>query len=175
MTRMGGLAVVSGLFFLVILALGLVYAYRVQTPAIPAVPYAAVLGELEQGRVRTVDVEGGRATVTLVDGTRQQTTVPDNGQSGQSLMQAVAERNRADPARPVELRFSSGSPPNSGLAIVYLLPVLFFLAFPLLYVARSWRARSSPPYEALSRLADLRDRGILTEDEFLREKRRLLR
>ena len=37
------------------------------------------------------------------------------------------------------------------------------------------RARAPQRYEALSRLADLRDRGVLTEDEFLREKRRYLK
>lgn len=171
MTRMGGLAVVSGLFFLVILALGILYAYRAQTPAVPTVPYSGVISELQGGRVRSVVIEDGRATITLVDGTRQQATAPDDGQS---LAQAVAERNRADPAHPVDLVYSSGSPPNSGLPIVYLLPTLI-LIFPLLYLARSMRARSPLPYEALSRLADLRDRGVITEDEFLREKRRILK
>lgn len=37
--------------------------------------------------------------------------------------------------------------------------------------------RSATPdrYASLGRLADLRDRGVFTEDEFQREKRRLLR
>ena len=172
MTRMGGLAVACGLFFLVILALGLLYAYRSQSPAVPTVPYSAVLIELQNGRVRSVVIADGRATLTLLDGTTQQAPLPDNGEP---LARTIEDRNRADPAHPVDLRFSSGSPPNSGLAIGYLLPALIFL-FPLLYIARS-RARSHtpPPYEALSRLADLRDRGVLTEDEFLREKRRLLK
>jgi hypothetical protein len=35
--------------------------------------------------------------------------------------------------------------------------------------------RAPDPYERLARIADLRDRGVLTEEEFQREKRRLLK
>ena len=172
MTRMGGLAVASGLFFLVILALGLLYAYRSQSPAVPTVPYSAVLTEIQNGRVRSVLLDDGRATLTLVDGTTQLATLPDNGEP---LARMIDDRNRVDPAHRVELRFGGATPANANPVFVVLLPLLF-LAFPLVYFANAAaRGRGPQRYEALARLAELRDRGALTEEEFAREKRRLLK
>jgi hypothetical protein len=47
----------------------------------------------------------------------------------------------------------------------------------LIFLAASAFARSRGPqrYELLARLGDLKDRGLITEEEFQREKRRLLR
>ena len=173
MTRTGGLGVAAAILLTVVLALGLLYAYRSQSPAVPPVPYSALLNEVQQGRVRLVEIEDGRVTVTLVDNTRQQTTAPDNGDT---LARAVQDHNHADPAHPIDLRVSSGPQPNPVPAILFaILPVLV-LALPLLYIASvAARARRPQRYEALSRLADLRDRGAITEDEFLNEKRRLLK
>jgi hypothetical protein len=173
MTRTGGLGVAASILLTVVLALGLLYAYRAQSPAIPAVPYSAALGAIQDGRVRVVEIEDGRATLTLFDGTRQQSTAADNGEA---LVRAVQDRNHADPAHPIDLRVGSGTAPNQGPVVLFVLLPVLALALPLLYIASTaTRARRPQRYEALSRLADLRDRGANTEDEFLNEKRRLLK
>ena len=168
----GALGLAATLLLSVLLGVVLLYAYRSQSPTIQIVPYTAALGALESGRLRSVVIEDGRATLAFIDGTTQQATLPDNGES---YARAIADHNHLDAAHPIDLRFSSGSPPGSGLPLVYILPPLI-LIFPLVYIARSLaRPRTPAAYEALSRLADLRDRGVITEDEFQREKRRLLK
>ena len=173
MTRTGGLGVAAAILLTVVLGVGLLYAYRSQSPAVPAVPYPAVLNEMQQGRVRSIAIEDSHAAVTLIDATQQQVTLPDNGES---LVHAIQDRNAADPAHPIDVRFSSGPQPNAGPLILIVILPLLVLALPLLFVASvAARARRPQRYEALSRLADLRDRGVVTEDEFLREKRRILK
>jgi len=172
MTRTGGLGVAASILLTVFLAIGLLYAYRSQSPAIPAVPYSAALGAIQDGRVRVVEIEDGRATLTFVDGTRQQSTGADNGEA---LVRAVQDRNHADPAHPIDLRVASGPAPNQGPVVLFVILPLLVLALPLLYIASATRAQRPQHYEALSRLADLRDRGVVTEEEFKREKRRLLK
>lgn len=173
MTRTGGLGVAAAILLTVFLAVGLLYAYRSQSPAIPAVPYPVTLDEVQQGRVRQVEIDDGHATLTLFDGSRQQSTSPDNGDA---LARAVEDHNHADPAHSIDLRVSSGAAPNPGPLVLFVLLPVLVLALPLLYIASAAaRARRPLRYEALSRLADLRDRGAITEDEFLNEKRRLLK
>ncbi len=72
---------------------------------------------------------------------------------------------------------SPDSPPFVGVVLA-LLPLFALIA---LILVAAWAfsrsvSRSSGPrrVEALAKLADLRDRGALTEDEFQREKQRLL-
>ena len=173
MTRTGGLGVAAALLLIVVLALGLLYAYRSQSPAIPSVPYSAAVGAIQDGSIRAVEIEDGRATLNFADGRRQQATVPDNGDA---LVRAVIDHNRADPAHLIELHFASGAAPNPTFGYLYgLLPILIAAVVVLFSASQFARARAPQRYEALSRLADLRDRGVLTEDEFLREKRRYLK
>ena len=55
-----------------------------------------------------------------------------------------------------------------------LLPLLVIVALVLLAAYAFARARAPERYETLARLADLRDRGAIDEEEFQREKRRIL-
>jgi uncharacterized membrane protein len=59
--------------------------------------------------------------------------------------------------------------------LLALLPILLLAALVLLAAYALSRSRRGDAYEQLARIADLRDRGVLSEDEFQREKRRLLR
>jgi hypothetical protein len=173
MTRTGGLGVAAALLLIVVLAVGLLYAYRAQSPAIPAVPYSAAIGAIQDGRVRIVEIDDGRATLTFIDGSRQQAAGPDNGDA---LARAVEDHNRADPSHPINLLVSSGAVPNPNFGYIYALLPIMIAVVVTLYAAQQWtRSRAPQRYEALSRLADLRDRGVLTEEEFLREKRRFLK
>ena len=164
------LLVVIALF---VIGLGLLYAYRSQTPAVPSVSLAQVFSEIQDGRVRAVTIEGDRATVVLTDGRTEQTTVPN----GDLIVRAVTDRNQADPAHPIALRFSQTSPDFSVASSVFLslLPLLLVVALILLAASALARARGPQRYELLARLGDLKDRSVITEEEFQREKRRLLR
>ncbi len=162
------------LIVLFVVGIGLLYAYRAQTPAVPEVSLSQALTELQQGRVRAVTIEGNRATFILIDGRTEQTPVP---LPPDLLVRAVAERNQADPAHPTELRFSQTSPDFSvGSSILLsLLPLLVIVALILFAASAFARTRAPQRYELLARLGDLKDRGVITEEEFQREKRRLLR
>jgi hypothetical protein len=169
------------LVVLFVVGLGSLYAYRAQTPAVPTVSLAQVLTEIQEGRVRAVTIEGNRATVVLADGRTEQTTLPGPdagpGQVGAVLSRAVTDRNQADPAHQIALRFTQTSPEFSvGSSILLsILPLLLLVALILLAASAFARSRAPQRYELLARLGDLKDRGVITEDEFQREKRRLLR
>jgi Short C-terminal domain len=171
-----GFAIVAAVVLVLLFGLALLYAYRSQSPAIPTVPMTALLAQVQQGRVASVVIEDGRATATLIDHSQQRASVPGNGED---LARAIEEHNRADPAHPVVLHDDSAMPP--GIFVLFpvlltvLLPVLVILALIQFAASAFARARVPQPYEALGRLADLRDRGVLTEEEFQREKRRLLK
>jgi ATP-dependent Zn protease len=169
-----GIGVVAAVALVVVLGVGLLYAYRSQTPAMPAVSYTQALSEIQNGQVRSVVIEGQRATLTLADGTHQQLTVPDNGDG---LRTAVTDRSRADPTRPIDLRYSA-EPPGALMfvpVLVSLVPLLVLIALILLAASVVSRSRAPQRFEALARLGDLRDRGVLTEEEFQREKTRILK
>lgn len=168
------LRVLLVLVVLFVVGLGLLYAYRAQTPAGPTVALAQVLTEIQDGRVRAVTVEGNRGTIVLTDGRTEFVTVPDRDDS---LARAVMERNRVNPAQ-IELLYAQSLPAFTTLVSVLLsfLPLLLLMA--LIFLAAAVLARSRAPqrrYELLARLGDLKARGVITEEEFQREKRRLLR
>src|SRR5712691_8997688 len=89
------------LIVLFVVGLGLLYAYRAQTPAVPEVSLTQVLTGIQDGRVRAVTIEGSRATVVLTDGSTELTTVPN----ADVLMRAITDRNQADPAHQISMRF----------------------------------------------------------------------
>lgn len=169
------LAVVAGIALVVLLPFGLLYAYRTQAPATQTISYPAAIDAVQQGRVHSVRIEGDRVTLTLNDGTTQHTDAPDAG--ALALRSQVEGHNRADPAHPTDLRYGGGDPGIFGLVplLLSLIPLLILVAFVCLAALALAHARAPQRYEALARLADLRDRGALTEDEFQREKLKILK
>ena len=166
---------VAVLILAVVLGLGLLYAYRSQTPAIPQIAMTQAIQEIQQARVSDVGIEGNRATLALVDDTREVVSLPDPV-TASPLVQAVIEYNRANPSRPITLRFDQGTPfPGAAVGILLsLLPLVVLVALVVALAALLARSARSDRYERLARAADLRDRGVLTEDEFQREKRKIL-
>lgn len=162
------------LCLLVLLGIALLYAYRAQSPAAQQIPVTAAVAEVQGGQVRSVVIEGNRATITLGDGSRQETTMSDRDDS---VARAVADFNsqqRRTP--PIELRYEQDSRFLLAAPIlVSLLPLLLLLVLILALASLLNRGRAGRRYEDLARIADLRDRAVLTEEEFQREKRRLLR
>lgn len=84
---------------------------------------------------------------------------------GYGLLYAYRSSSPQQPASPVI--------GVAGLLVVVLVVVLVVAI--IVAVARAMSgAKTGDRYEALSKLADLRDRGVVSEDEFEREKRRIL-
>jgi len=161
------------LLLLVILGVGLLYAYRAQSPAMRQISYTEAVTQIQNGQIQRVAIQGERARITRTDGSVEEVTLPDGGQL---LVQAVTDRNRADPAHAVALQYDQSSPSLGlwGSVLLSLLPLLLLIALVLLASRAFTRGRSGDRYDALRRAADLRDRGVLTEEEFQREKKRLL-
>ena len=162
------------LIALFVLGLGLLYAYRSQTPAVPSVSLTKVLSDIQDGRVRAVTIEGDRATVVLTAGPTEQTTVPN----ADVLVRAVSDRNQAvGTAQQIALRYSQTSQDFSVVGSIFLsvLPLLLLVGLILLAASAFARSRLPQRYELLGRLGDLKARGLITDEEFQREKRRLLR
>ena len=88
---------------LVVLGLGLLYAYRSQTPAVPEVDISQALQDINAGRIRVVTISGSRATLEFRDSSthKEQTTVP---QPDNILAPAVSNYNAAHPSQAIELR-----------------------------------------------------------------------
>jgi ATP-dependent Zn protease len=151
----------------------LLYAYRSQSPAVQAVPMTQAVSEIQDGRVGEVVIEENRATLTLRDGSRQVTNVPF---PDDTLVRAVAQRNQSDPSHPIQLRTQQQSSPLPFVisVVLSLLPLALLVALVVLSAYAIARGRRPDAYERLARIADLRDRGVLTEEEFQREKRKLL-
>ena len=171
----GAVRIVAILALVVVLGLGLLYAYRAQTPAIRTVPMTQAISDVLDDRVKDIVIENDRATLALADGTTEQTATGRD--ADQALLQAVSAHNRDKPGRQVTLRYANGAfeaPPVVSVLLA-LLPILLLAALVLFAAYVFARSRRGDAYEQLARIADLRDRGVLTEDEFQREKRRLLR
>lgn len=166
-------AAILVLVLLVFAGIALLYAYRAQAPAVKEMPYAAAVAQVEQGLAQRVVVSNDRARITLRDGKELEVRIPERDGA---LRRAVIEWNQANPSRTTELRDEQGLPTLglAGSVVLSLLPIALLGLLILLAARQLVRANAPDRYEALSRLADLRDRGVLSEDEFQREKKRLL-
>jgi ATP-dependent Zn protease len=173
-TRIGPVGAVALLILMVFLIVGLLYAYRAQSPAAREIAYSDAVARVQRGEVSRVTVTGNRAAIETRDGQRFDTVVPERDET---LAGTILERNRAEPGRAVELRREEASPfPGVVVSVLLsLLPVVLLIALVFLAAAAFTRARGPGRYEQLALLADLRDRGAITEEEFQREKRKLLR
>jgi len=95
---------------LVVLGLGLLYAYRSQTPSTPQVDIGSALRDINAGRIRAVTISGNKATLEFRDSSshKEQTTLPE---PDTVIGPAVSNYSAAHPAQPIELRFE-GRPPG---------------------------------------------------------------
>ena len=178
------LLVLMATLVVVFLFYGGLYAYRAQTQATPTVPLSQALSDVQAGRVKSVVIEGTRATLTFADGTIRRATLPDREPDPlghATLSEAVTAHNNVDPVHPTELRFGGSEALDPGALASMLvavlgvvLPVLVLVTLILVTASIISRGSRHRRYESLARIADLRDRGVLTDDEFQREKRKLL-
>lgn len=158
----------------VLLGVGLLYAYRAQSPATKVITLSDALARVDQGQVKTVTLNNNtRATIQANDGTLYQVTLTGDD----TFTKAVNDYNASHPGHQVTVTAEPQSPTLGliGSVILSLLPLALLIGLVLLAAAAIGRARSGDRYEALLHAADLRDRGVLSQDEFEREKRRILK
>jgi ATP-dependent Zn protease len=176
MNRLSPAGIAAIAVLVVVVLLGGLYAYRAQTPAMPTVPMAVAIQAVQEGHVRQILYEDNRATLTLDDGRREQTVTPPGGQD--PLVGAALQFNQQNPSRMIEVRFERRgpelAPPLFGFITAFL-PLVLLLLLVVLGARIIAAGRAPDAYERLERIANLRDRGVLTDEEFQREKRRLLK
>jgi len=113
---------------LVFIGLGLLYAYRSQSPAVTSVPMSQAIQEVNAGQVAVVTVTANKATLELRGGGKHQTTLPDRDEVFQK---ALADYNTANPTRQTVIDYL---PEDSSFTVIgsiflSLLPVLVLGAF----------------------------------------------
>jgi hypothetical protein len=124
---------------LVFVGLGLLYAYRAQTPALTTIPMSQAIQEINSGQVAKVTVAGGRATLELRDGQKNQTTLPT---PDDVFQKALADYNNANPSRAITIDYIQDGSQFTVLGSIFLslLPVLLLGAF-FLYLSSRLRHR----------------------------------
>lgn len=113
---------------LVVMGLGLLYAYRSQTPALATIPLSQAIQEINNGQVVKVTVTANRATLELRGGDKHQTTLPDRDEI---LQKTLADYNTANPTRQIVIDYRAEDPSFSVIGSIFLslLPVLLLGAF----------------------------------------------
>jgi hypothetical protein len=132
---------VSGvlLLLLIVLGIGLLYAYRSQTPPVAPVTYSQAIQEISGGQVKRITIAGSEATLELQTGEKQQLTLPDRPETFQKV---VDDYNAANPSRRVAVGYQAETPVVSAIGpiILGLLPVLLIGAS-ILYMFGKARSR----------------------------------
>jgi hypothetical protein len=138
-----GILLVAGIVLLLVaMGLGLLYAYRSQTPSIPEVDVSKALQDIDAGRVRAVTIVENKATLEFRDSPahKEQTTVP---QPDTILAKAVSDYNAAHPSQAIELKYVQDGQTFGviGSILLSLLPV-FVIGGLFYYLLMKARARS---------------------------------
>jgi FtsH-like protein len=115
---------------LVVLGLGMLYAYRAQTPAMQTVVLTQAIQEINSGQVKKVTIVTGanKATLELVSGDKHQTNLPDRDEVFQK---ALFDYNAANPSKQITIEYQQESQTFSviGSIVLSLLPVFLIGGF----------------------------------------------
>lgn len=124
---------------LIVMGLGLLYAYRSQAPSVQIIAYSQAIQEINSGQVVKVTVIGNRATLDLRTGDKQQTIVP---QPSEPFEKVLNEYNVANPSRALTIEYQADTSGFQVIASIFLslLPVLLLGAF-FLYLTSRLRSR----------------------------------
>jgi len=115
---------------LVAMGLGLLYAYRSQSPALQTVTITQAVQEVNAGQIKRVTIvtAANKATLELVNGDRQQTNLPERDEVFQK---ALFDYNTAHPAQTITIDYQQESQTFSVVSsiLLSLLPVLLIGGF----------------------------------------------
>jgi hypothetical protein len=127
---------------LVVMGLGLLYAYRSQTPSVPSVDLTSAIQDISAGRIRAVTVAANTATLEFRDSPahKEKTNLPE---LDTLFARAISDYNAANPSQAIALRYDQGSEPIGvvGSIVLSLLPVLLIGGF-FYYLMMKARDRS---------------------------------
>ena len=137
--RPAGAARVAALaLLLVVFGLGLLYAYRAQTPSLSTVVITQAIQEVNAGQVRKVTIVTGANTaiLELANSERHQTFLPDRDEVFQK---ALFDYNTANPSMQITIDYQQESATFSVIGSIFLslLPVLLFAGFFFYLLRRS--------------------------------------
>jgi hypothetical protein len=139
--RGGRSVVTAGLvtLLLVVMGLGLLYAYRSQTPSVTPVVYSEAVREINAGQVKKITITANKATLELHNNDKQQLTLPDRPETFQKLLD---DYNLANPSRQIVIDYQPESATFSVILsiLLSLLPVFLIGAF-FLYLTSRLRPR----------------------------------
>jgi len=126
---------------LVVLGLGLLYAYRSQTPALLTVTITQAIQEVNGGQVKKVTIitSANKAVLELANGEKQQTNLPERDEVFQK---ALFDYNAANPARQIAIEYQQENPTFSVIGSIFLslLPVVLIGGF-FFYMMRQAQRR----------------------------------
>lgn len=116
------------ILLLIVMGLGLLYAYRAQAPAVPPIAYTEAVQEINAGRVSKVTIVANKATLDLRNGEKRQLALPDRPDVFQKLLD---DYNTANPSRQMVIEYQAESSSFTVIASIFLslLPVLLLGAF----------------------------------------------
>jgi hypothetical protein len=138
----GNMRVAVLALLLVVMALGLLYLYRSQTPSVPSVDLTQALQDISAGRIRAVTIAGTTATLEFRDAPahKERTNLPE---LDTVLARAVSDYNATNPSQAIALRYEQGAEPVGvvGSIILSLLPVFLIGGF-FYYLLMRARSRS---------------------------------
>ena len=120
---------------LVVMGVGLLYAYRSQSPAIQSITFSQATQEINSGQVMKVTIVGNKATLDLRGGgERQQLVLPEGAVTFQKVLD---DYNSANPTRQMVIDYQAEAAPFAVIGSIFLslLPVLLLGAF-FLYLFR---------------------------------------
>ena len=140
-SRPGGNVLTAPLLIvvLIVMGLGLLYAYRSQAPSAQTVGYTQAIQQINSGQVTKVTLSGNRAALELASGEKEHAIVP---QPPAHFERALADYNAANPTRTITVEYE---PESSGLQVITsillsLLPLLLLGGF-FLYLRSRSRSR----------------------------------
>ena len=119
----------------VVMGVGLLYAYRAQSPSAATVPVTLAISEILAGQVRSVTINGDIATIDRIDGARQTVSL---GATERGFERTITDYNATQPASAqVQLQVEQDSQASRVVSVVVLalLPLLLIGAL-IVYVAR---------------------------------------
>lgn len=97
---------------LIVMGLGLLYAYRSQSPDFAPISYSEAVRAINAGQVRTVTIMGNSATLELQTGEKQVAGLPDRPEAFQKVLD---DHNSANPSRPIPYQYQ---PENAALSTI---------------------------------------------------------
>jgi ATP-dependent Zn protease len=126
---------------LIVMGVGLLYAYRAQSPSAPTVTYDKAVTEIQAGQVRSVTITNEVATLDKVDGSHESVTI---GNDVGAFQKVVLDYNATQPTdKKVALTIRSESPTFGvvGSVLLSLLPVLLIGGFFVYMMREATRRR----------------------------------